>query len=704
MTRALASSALAALAMSWTGCQMLGSADGNTGPSGAIHSERDGLGLSSTTQAVVSPSQVIDARRSVAVTDTTILAQFSLPAVLNQLATQNGNPGFTGTLLFRQLWETQNTAATAGDLQPSAHCTDNGTTLNGFPNMCRPQEGAQANAGNATNINSYAAIGLFNRFDLAPNDGSNCGEYRIVFGKTSGGGGRSFMIFEAILPNPRLELGLEGCRQVQAFWRDLSSTADINTRATALKNFYFTGLPGFSPVFAIENYGFNFAGAGQIRINMFIQPLWDLKEFKLERQCPGGLCALKAIPVSVKVNPFGDLFNPASPNALAGEFQTHFVSQVPILALADINRFNYDVPDKFNTGHSDSQTGGAEDDYVANFGTAANAFRTAIQNKLTSIGSALTPTQIVARAQALSCAGCHQRSNNAAIGGGFTFPPSAGFVQNTEFTEAGPDGTRFQLSTALTGTFLPFRKGVIEEFLSAPHPVTTISRFDMAASAADARNVYWVENRASGSVVQASLNSGSERALAFGRANPTAVATDGVNVYWTEAAGAIFKVPVGGGAITTIATGIPGMSGLATDGTNVYFTQNGTSIVRIPVGGGALTTVFAGRTGVTGRIALDGSSVYWQEANDIQKAPKLGGAVTTVITRAAITGLATDGVDLYLAENLNPGNILKLPAGGGAVTTVFSGSFAITSVAVGATNFAWTSNTNPGPVMTKVKN
>lgn len=688
------------------GCLAPELGEGSAGGSpSSDRSDRGDVGLSSTSQAVVSPSQVIDARRSVAVTDAAILSQFSLVAVTDQLAAQNGNPAFTGAQLFRQLWETQNAAAGPADLQPSAHCSDNGSTLNGFPNPCRPNEGAQANAANVTNINSYSAIGLFNRFDLAPSNGQTCGEYRVVFGKTAGGTGRAFMIFEAALPNPRADLGLEGCRPVQAFWRDLSNTADVNARATALRNFYFNGLPGFSPVIHMNNYGSNFANAGQIRINMFIQPLWDLKEFKLRRQCPGGVCALKAVPVTVKVNPFGDLFNPASTQPLAAAFQSAFVNQVPALAVNDVNRFNYDVPDQFNASNSDSQSGGTVDDYLARF-AGASAFRNAIQAKLTAIGSTLTPDNIVARAEALSCAGCHQRSNNAGLGGGITFPASAFFVQSTESTEVGPDGTRFVLSGALTGTFLPFRKGVTEEFLSAVHPITNPTRFDMVASAADAKNAYWVENRASGSVVKASLDSGSEVAIAFGRTNPTAVASDGAKAYWIEAAGSVFSTPVaGGGTFTPLGSGA-GLAGIATDGANLFFTQNGNAIVRMPVGGGGLTTIISGRAGLTGRLAVDGSSLYWQEGNNIQKAPKAGGAVSTLVTRASITGLATDGTSVYLAENLNPGNILSLPVGGGAVSTLATGFNSLTSIAagVGAPNVVWTSDTAPGSVLTKVKN
>jgi hypothetical protein len=688
------------LSIAGLGC---GALDGDEGslPASSPHSERGGIGLNQATQAVVSPSQVINARRSLAVTEQTITSQFTLSAVMNQLAAQNGNGAFTGTQLFRQLWETQNAVAGPFDLQPSAHCSDNGTSLNGFPNVCRNLEGAQANAGNGTNIGSYSAVGLFNRFDLAPNTATNCGEYRIVFAKTSGGSGRTFIIFEATLPNPRQDLGLEGCRPVQAFWRDLSNVADINTRATLLRDFYFTGLPGFAPVIHMENYGFNSFGSGQIRVNMFMADPWTLKEFKLARQCPLGVCELKALPVSVKANPFGDLFNPGSTNALAGAFQAHFISQVQTLSLADVNRFTYDVPDQFNAASSDSQSGGVVDDYVANLG-GASAFRDGIQAALDTIGSALSPDEIVARAQSLSCGGCHQRSFGANLGGGLQGPISAGFVHATEITEAGPDGTRFQLSFSLTNTFLPFRKGVVEEFLSAAHPVSAITRFDMAGSAVDAKSVYWVENRASGSVMKASLNSGGEQVLAFNRANPIAIATDGVSVFWAESSGSIFKMPVGGGSITTLATGINGLGGVATDGANVFWTQNGTTIARKSVNGGSTTNVITGRTGMSGRLAVDGSSLFWQEGSNIQKRGKSGGSISTLINRGSITGIATDGTNVYLAENTFPGNVLRVPVGGGPVTSLFPGFF-LTSVAVGATNVVWTSNMNPGPVMTKVK-
>lgn len=416
------------------------------------------------------PVPPLNHRRSLAVTETAITQRFTLQAVLNQLASQNGTGGLTGTQLFRQLWDTQSPTVTQSDLPAGPRCSDNGNTLNGFPYPCRTSEGQQALPSSITNISSYSAVGLFNRFDMAPVDGATCGEYRIVFAKTSGGSGRNFIIFEAVLPNPRTDLGLEGCRPVVNFWRDLSANGDVTSRGTLLSDFYFKGLPGFSPVVHYANYGANSGATGQVRVNMFIQPTWLLREFKTARTCTATGCMLKFIPVTVKANPFGGLFSAGSTHPLASEFQTTFFpSQVASLAQGNVNTFNYMVMDKFNAGESNPLDPGP-DDFVTQF-TGNSTLRARIQTALTAMGSTLTPDNIVARAQALSCGGCHRRSNGAALGG-FTFPVSTGFVHSTELPEQDPEGPtgsqRFQLSTALTGTFLPHRAQVMDTFLRKP--------------------------------------------------------------------------------------------------------------------------------------------------------------------------------------------------------------------------------------------
>lgn len=420
-----------------------------------LHSDRGGIG---TVQQAIIPT-ALDVRRSLAVTDQVITSTFSLSSVLNQLAAQSGVSGLTGLQMFTQLWDTQNTSGAGVTVGP--HCDDNGGTLNGFPYTCRPTEGGQA-FNPAVEINNYSLIGLYNRFDLASTSGADCGEHRMVFGRP--GGPRAFIIFEAVLPNPTPSLGLEGCRPVANFWAGLSSNNSAASRATALHNFYFNGLTGFSPVIHIDNYG-NVGltrPTGQVRVNMFMQAPWMLREFHLQKLGPA---TMRFTPVSVKTNPFGDLFSSTIVNAQTAAFQSAFVSAVPGLAVNDINLFNYNLTDNFNTGQSNSQNFGGTDDYSARFGPGA--FLNSIQAKLTAIGSTLTPANIVARAEALSCGGCHQLSNGASLGGGLpTWPNSAGFVQSTEFTEPGPDGTRFQISSALTGVFLPHRAQVLQGFLN----------------------------------------------------------------------------------------------------------------------------------------------------------------------------------------------------------------------------------------------
>jgi hypothetical protein len=461
----LAPGALAIAALSLTGCADPGF-DGEE-ESAAPHLESDRGGIGVARQALDSGPVTIDARRSLAVTDTAILSSFSLAEVLNKLAAQSGVAGLTATLLWKQLWDTQNPkpGQTTGP-----HCNDvvvNGVPqLNTYPYACRPGEGGEA-TNPATSMGQYAAIGLFNRFDLAPADGSDCGEYRIVFGKTSGAG-RNFVIFEAVLPNPTPEFGLDGCRSITGVWRDLSSENSVAARAAALHSFYFQGAGGSLPVVHIDNYG-NGAPSrktGQIRTNQFIQGPWMLRELKLQKTCAGGPCKLQFVPTTDKTNPFGGLFSSSSTHAQRGPFQSFFASQVAALAVNDVNRFNYVVPDQFNAGESVSQAP-SSNDYVAQF-SASGSFAGAIQAQLTAIGSPLTPGNIVARAQALSCAGCHELSNGQSLGGGVTWPSSAGFVHVTESTANGPDGPRFILSTALTSVFLPHREAVLEDFLRRP--------------------------------------------------------------------------------------------------------------------------------------------------------------------------------------------------------------------------------------------
>ncbi|WP_244239127.1 RCC1 domain-containing protein [Corallococcus carmarthensis] len=449
----------------------------------SLHSERRGIGLSFRAPLGAAPTTqlAVDARRSLAVTEQAIVSTFTLKQVMDQLVTQSGVPGLTSLQLFRQLWDTQNPKPGLG---LGGHCNDQvdgsgNPAFNGHPYLCRPAEGSQAQVdpfADPNSGNAYMAVGLFNRFDLAPVDGADCGEYRIVFAKRSGASSatnRNFIIFEASLPNPAPAKGLEGCLAVARFWKDLSANNDLASRGAALRQFFFQGLPGFRPVVHIDNYGAEAGrGMGQIRTNMFMQANWMLREFKLQKTCGGtGCTALKAVAVTDKVNPFGGLFSPTSTHPLAADFRAFLPGQVAALAVADLNLFNYEVPDRFNGGQSQAQ--GSENNYSVQFGSGGT-LRSALQTELTRIGSPLTPDHIIQRAKALSCAGCHDLSNGANVGLPQTWPRSLGFTHTSETTETGPEGTRFLLSPAVVNVFLPHRAAVLEAFLNRPRPCLTM--------------------------------------------------------------------------------------------------------------------------------------------------------------------------------------------------------------------------------------
>ncbi|HSN99683.1 MAG TPA: hypothetical protein VLS89_15415 [Candidatus Nanopelagicales bacterium] len=196
------------------------------------------------------PSLVVTRQTHASLLDT----HFSLDAVLGRILNQANVGTQTATNLYQRLWDTQSTSTSAKfteSFQP--HCTDNGQAINGFPIDCRSAESGLKNG----TPSQFIPVALFNRFDLAPVSGSHCGEYRIVYSLT---GSTNFIIFEAQLPNPNPSCGIEACRPVANFWRNLSSISDATTLGNELRNFYFTGLSGFRPVIHPQNYGLGASG------------------------------------------------------------------------------------------------------------------------------------------------------------------------------------------------------------------------------------------------------------------------------------------------------------------------------------------------------------------------------------------------------------------------------------------------------------
>ncbi len=465
-----------ALRRALTGCALVAAATGCSAEAD-VDAGTDSIGQAAQ-------NLTIDERRSLVVTEQAILARFSFERVMTQLASQANVPGVGALQLFQQWWDTQN--PTPG-VYAGAHCDNQadpvlGTVINGYPYFCRDgAEGAQVSCNPFTvgSACAYIPIGLFNRFDQAPENGAHCGEYRIVYAKQSGiasTSDRNLLIFEAVLPNPHPQQGLKGCQQVVDTWYDLSNQNNVQSRADALEDFYFDGQGAVGPVVSISNFGDNPTGVGQVRTNQFVNTTtgWSLREFKLYRTCSGNSCsAFRFVPVTNKNNPFGPLFAPASSLTQAAAFRSFFPTQVAKLTAGSAAGLDMSTPDVFNTAQSQaSGSTASEMRYPDHFTTGASVLRSALQTELTAAGSALTPDDVVKRAQTQTCAGCHRLSNNVDLGGGVVWPPSLGFTHVTERETETVDGqVRFRISDTLINHLLPARKVIFENFLNdRPRP------------------------------------------------------------------------------------------------------------------------------------------------------------------------------------------------------------------------------------------
>ena len=191
----------------------------------------------------------VDTRRSLMVTEVNVVGNaISLREVMDKLVGDSGITTLDRHRLWAQWWDTQNTGPGLG---LGSNCDDQidslgNPTLNNFPLDCPRNEGSEVsnNPFDPSQPGFYYPIALVNRLDLAAEDGSHCGEYRVIFARDpDAGDGRNLLIFEAQLPNPNPGCGIDGCRGIASFWAELSRVNNPATRARMLHDFYFEGLP-----------------------------------------------------------------------------------------------------------------------------------------------------------------------------------------------------------------------------------------------------------------------------------------------------------------------------------------------------------------------------------------------------------------------------------------------------------------------------
>jgi hypothetical protein len=410
----------------------------------------------------------LDPRRSMVVTDIALLEGFTFQRVLDQLIARSGVPNITSAQLFRQWFDTQNPKPGLADAA-APHCddfmTDGSPSFNSFPRRCPTLEGALA----ATPFTSgeYFPMALVNRFDQAPADGSNCGQFRLIFARTAPVGERLHIIMEAVLRNPNPAVGLAGCRAVAQFWAGLTTVDSQADHRAKLESFFFDGIAGFPPVIDPDN--FTAASGGGIRTT---QEGADHKprmyQFRLTKAC-NPACTLRMTPDVLQNMPFGRLFDSTSTMPGAQAFQDAFVEQVPNLAVPDPNEYFMEIPRAFLMAESNPLDSEPAFVYAPPFdrGKVVNpGFRNRIQQKLTAIGSTLTPEQIVARADSQNCSGCHIGAGS--VGEGVVFPHAVDAVVHV--TEAAPEagefGPRFRISSAMSDVFIPHRMKILIDFLN----------------------------------------------------------------------------------------------------------------------------------------------------------------------------------------------------------------------------------------------
>ncbi|RXT29845.1 hypothetical protein B5P46_01915 [Rhizobium leguminosarum] len=352
-------------------------------------------------------------------------------------------------------------------------------------------------------------VGVFNRFDLASANFSHCGEYRIVYSfkaaisnpQVGSIPDRFFLIFETKIPNPQ-QMGAAGCLGLADYWRDLSDIGDDAQRVEAVRKFFFDGIPGYPPAIKADHL----SALGQLRGNLFVEDKWQLREWKLLPTAPA-----QFVMATVKSNPLAELYaddgkEVAEVDALRALFHSQFASANGILAellepelgflpnaMKNDPRLNpkdkafdqllYEktivnrvgsrlTDDRFNEFQSDSQ--GNLDIPAGNLGPK---FETEITTALTNLragfpdGADVTVDQVIARAGAISCGGCHQHTNNKPIGSvngtTFNWPTTQnnnGFVHVTEVGK---------LSQTLTDRMIPFRRDTLAEFICEP-PINQI--------------------------------------------------------------------------------------------------------------------------------------------------------------------------------------------------------------------------------------
>jgi hypothetical protein len=402
-----------------------------------------------------------NARRGVIETNLDALQGVSLRGTLDAALQNSGASasGVTSTDAYHAIIDSYSTAATGRD-PGAAHCDDQTTggvaSLNGFPLMCPRLEGAQFD-----NLDSWFPLAFVNRLDLAPADGANCGQQRMIFANnTPNGNSRMFIIIEAQVPNPNPECGVDACRPIAEFWSALTNVDDPLLRGQMLQDaFLRSGVGPFAPFMNTNHLG---PDGGQVRTNNFNDFVWTLREFHFQ-SAPD----VVPLPAPVAEAPNGELWNDLSPLPQGEACRQSFLAALPGLLGDDLSAMSFPVAEQCKDAESPNDF--FRQDYQTHLASGSGAFLDQLQQAVA--GTGLSAFDVANRARfAGSCMGCHQEASGSSLGGGLSAPFQGDFVHVSEQSiENCGDGTACRaLSNALRDEFIPHRLEVQARLLASP--------------------------------------------------------------------------------------------------------------------------------------------------------------------------------------------------------------------------------------------
>jgi hypothetical protein len=156
-------------------------------------------------------------------------------------------------------------------------------------------------------------------------------------------------------------------------------------------------------------------------------------------------------------------------------------------------------------------------------------------------------------------------------------------------------------------------------------------------------------------------------------------------------------MPKAGGTPVTIATGSTFPSGIATDGINVYWSEYATpgAVRKVPVDGGTPTILGSNVNNIGIAIDPTSTNVFWGESissnsGKIDLAPINGGATTSLVSGLNnVWDVATDGTSVFWVENRTAGVVSQVALSGGPPSTLGSNLVEPVALAVDATNVYW---------------